>query len=346
MNANLKYVQLYDILRQQILQEAYKFGQQLPTEFEMSDRYGVSRQTVRSALKKLETDGYISRKQGSGSYVSYHHVPSKRKKRIAVIATYISEYIFPSILRGIEEISSQNSCSIQISATNNSLLTERRVLSSILADPLDGIIAEGTKTTLPNPNLESYRKLADAGIPIVFFNSYYSELEHPNVKYVVTDDYAGSVQAVKMLIEKGHTMIGGIFKSDDIQGLKRFSGFIDGCIQYGACLDEKNIIWYTTESKHTFLIDDSSATNNVLGSCTAIVCYNDEIASQLITMIEEHKSAVKAIVSFDRNIKIHNNDIDFYSFEHPKAELGRIAMKKLLRMLEGEEESSSVLPWG
>ena len=45
-------------------------GHQLPTERELSEIYGVSRITVRQALTGLASDGYVERRQGSGTFVA------------------------------------------------------------------------------------------------------------------------------------------------------------------------------------------------------------------------------------------------------------------------------------
>ena len=45
-----------------------KGGGKLPTEVELCQQYGCSRQTVRSALSVLQEKGLIVRRQGSGSY--------------------------------------------------------------------------------------------------------------------------------------------------------------------------------------------------------------------------------------------------------------------------------------
>ncbi len=57
-------------LRQKIDQGLIGSGAKLPTERELTEQYGVSRITVRQALDKLSQDGYIQRRQGSGTYVS------------------------------------------------------------------------------------------------------------------------------------------------------------------------------------------------------------------------------------------------------------------------------------
>ncbi|WP_322150873.1 GntR family transcriptional regulator [Paratractidigestivibacter sp.] len=63
------YDQLVDILRDRIDTEMEP-GDLLPSERELSERYGLSRTTVRLALKELETLGLITRRHGKGTFVS------------------------------------------------------------------------------------------------------------------------------------------------------------------------------------------------------------------------------------------------------------------------------------
>lgn len=48
---------------------------QLPSEHDLTERFGVSRVTVRRALQTLEADGLIYRRQGLGSFVCDRRVP-------------------------------------------------------------------------------------------------------------------------------------------------------------------------------------------------------------------------------------------------------------------------------
>lgn len=63
------YDQLVDLLREKIENELQP-GDLLPSERELSERYGLSRTTVRLALKELETLGLIDRRHGKGTFVS------------------------------------------------------------------------------------------------------------------------------------------------------------------------------------------------------------------------------------------------------------------------------------
>jgi GntR family transcriptional regulator len=64
------YAQLARILRTQITSNEVKAGDALPTESEICRAHGVSRITVREALRMLTADGLISRQPGRGTFVA------------------------------------------------------------------------------------------------------------------------------------------------------------------------------------------------------------------------------------------------------------------------------------
>lgn len=64
------YYQLATLLREQILSGHYSPGERLPTEANLVEDYGVSRITVRQALKSLEEEHLIQRSAGRGTFVS------------------------------------------------------------------------------------------------------------------------------------------------------------------------------------------------------------------------------------------------------------------------------------
>lgn len=64
------YMQLLDIIEEQITSKELKPGDMLPSENEFCEAYHISRTTVRQALRELEEQGMISRKRGLGTYVT------------------------------------------------------------------------------------------------------------------------------------------------------------------------------------------------------------------------------------------------------------------------------------
>jgi len=67
--ANPMYRQIAEDLRQQIESGWLQPGQQLPTEFELRERFAASRNTVRDAIKWLTNLGLVETKPGQGTFV-------------------------------------------------------------------------------------------------------------------------------------------------------------------------------------------------------------------------------------------------------------------------------------
>lgn len=343
-----KYQSVADSLRRDIATGVYKDGEALLTEAELKLKFGVSRQTVRQAISLLETDGLVIRRRGSGTYVNHGARKHGGVISVGVITTYITDYIFPSIVRGVESVLSAENCIMSLSATYNRADHERSLLQRILESPLDGLIVEGTKTALPNPNTGLYEKLWERNIPYVFINGYYPQL--PKTVYVVTDDIAGGRMATAYLANRGFTRIGGIFKSDDMQGHLRYQGYSAELQDRGLRMRDETVCWFTTENKKRFLRDETGADfiRSLQNGVDAVVCYNDEIALELMEVLGENHLSVPrdvSIVSFDNSAYAGVCHPKLTSLAHPKDEFGRVAAEKLLNMIGGKKETSAVLPW-
>jgi len=64
------YTQIKEILKQRIIEGDYEVHERLPSESEMMKVFGVSRITVRQALRDLHSDGLVFSVQGKGTFVS------------------------------------------------------------------------------------------------------------------------------------------------------------------------------------------------------------------------------------------------------------------------------------
>lgn len=58
-------------LRKQIASARFVQNDRLPPERTLAEQFGVARGTVREALKQLEEAGFVARRPGSGTYVTY-----------------------------------------------------------------------------------------------------------------------------------------------------------------------------------------------------------------------------------------------------------------------------------
>lgn len=337
-----KYQLIASELRNEIKTGLLPTGHMLPTEEQLTQRFSASRQTIRQALSVLVDEGFIAKQRGSGSRV-LKQFSQQRSGNIAVIATYISDYIFPGILREAQSVFAANQYSAILSATRNSVFHERAILGDLLQKPVDGILVEGTKTALPNPNLDLYQKLMERNIPIVFFNGFYADL--PGSVSVYADNFGGGYALVQHLLAKGRSSIAGIFKSDDIQGHERYAGYITALRDAGKMIADNSVFWYTTESRDEIFTEELA---KKIAECSAVVCYNDEIAFRLIPLLVTHGVRVPqdvAIVSFDNSALSELSPIKITSLSYGERNIGQIAAQTLLDRIAGKPAQSQTLPW-
>lgn len=60
---------IYECLEKMITDGAVSVNEKFPTEYELCQKYGVGRSTVREAMRMLATNGYVRVRRGSGTYV-------------------------------------------------------------------------------------------------------------------------------------------------------------------------------------------------------------------------------------------------------------------------------------
>ncbi len=337
-----KYQRIATELQNEIKTGQLPAGEMLPTEEQLTQRFSASRQTIRQALSLLVDAGLITKQRGSGSRVCAQ-AASLRSGNIAVIATYISDYIFPGILREAQSVFAANQYSAILSATRNSVYHERQILQDLLSKPIDGILVEGTKTALPNPNLDLYQKLMERNIPIVFFNGFYADL--PGSISVYADNFGGGYELVQHLLKKGHDSIAGIFKSDDIQGHERYSGYITALRDAGRMIPDSSVFWYTTESREELFTEELA---KKIAECSAVVCYNDEVAFRLIPLLLSHGIHVPqdvAVASFDNSSLSDLSPVKITSLSYGGQNIGHVAAETLLSCIAGKPAASQTLRW-
>lgn len=67
---------IYETLRDRILAREWPAGFKLPSHLDLAAEFGVAPMTVRTVLGQLESDGFVSREQGRGTFVRPLGVPA------------------------------------------------------------------------------------------------------------------------------------------------------------------------------------------------------------------------------------------------------------------------------
>lgn len=333
-----KYQKLRDYIIETIESEKVAVGEKIYSESYLSEIFEISRSTVRQAIGELVNEGWLYRVQGKGTFVNRH--PGEKNdslKTIGVLTTYLNDYIFPSIIRGIDNVLTMNNYNMILSCTYNEYHKERLCLENLLNSNISGLIVEPTKSALPNPNIDLYKRFAELGIPVVFIHGSYRELD---CSYIVEDDTEAGYLATKHLIALGHEKIGGIFKIDDIQGHCRFSGFQRAYRETNLQVEDSSILWYQTSDFDTKFEDHNLQLEKLLSQCTAIVCYNDQIALKVMDIIRDKNLKIPediSLVSFDDSQLAVASETKLTTVAHPKEKLGEEAAKAIINLLDKKE---------
>ncbi|TCP29962.1 GntR family transcriptional regulator [Scopulibacillus darangshiensis] len=74
------YLQIKNILKDRILHGAYTIGTNIPPEPQLEEEFGVSKVTVRNAIKELVQEGYLEKRSGKGTKVIRNTSASKLSK--------------------------------------------------------------------------------------------------------------------------------------------------------------------------------------------------------------------------------------------------------------------------
>ena len=268
-------------VRAAILAGRHRPGERIESENELAARYQVSRQTVRKALAALIEQGYLRAEHGRGTFVAERSRPGSRN--IAVVTTYLADYIFPRVIQGIDQELAEHGYSILLKSTRNARHLEARYLEELADKAIDGLIIEPSKSQIFCRHAALYERLDARGIPYVFIQGCFESMR--DRPHVLLDDAGGGYLITKHLLSLGHRRIAGIFKADDTQGVERHRGYVRALQEAGVLYDPDRVLWYHTEDR-TVAPAAGAAVLSRRGGMDAVVCYNDEIAVSVIRALE------------------------------------------------------------
>lgn len=141
------YGQVKNMILTEIQTGKRKAGEQIQTELELAETYGVSRVTVRRALEELVNEGYLIKRQGKGTFVNR-----------------------PKLQRKIDYVTSFSmACKY-----NNMVPSSRVVKEKVLKPGEDPEVEAFLELTAQDKVLYIQRVRMADGEPVMLENNYYS----------------------------------------------------------------------------------------------------------------------------------------------------------------------------
>jgi LacI family transcriptional regulator len=226
-------------------------ARQTVTIKELAKELGISKSTVSRALRGSSEIGEETKLRVLELARARNYSPNPfalsllnhRTYSIGVIVPEIANPFFSSVIGGIEEVAYQRGYQVMIYQSHDSYEREVSSTRHLLQRRADGLlisIASGT------PTHEHFRELAEASIPVVFFDRAVEEIQ---THKVLVDDYGGAFQATEHLILQGCKRIAHIAGVKSLAiSRNRAQGYKDALIKYG--LEVKDDWIVTGEFKH------------------------------------------------------------------------------------------------
>ena len=343
----MKCSRLVEDLKRKILSGEIRPGDKLSSENELAREYELSRQTVRKAMDILRGEGFIYAEHGRGTFCSDMVKQEGTSGNVAVVMTYLSDYIFPHIIRGIDEVLDKEGYSILLKSTHNYRKVEAKCLEELVKKNIDGLIIEPSKSQIAFKNYDIFAMLERYQVPFVFVQGVYHGME--DKPYVLLDDEKGGYLITKYLIEQGHRKIAGFFKADDMQGQERHRGYVRALQEAGIWYNPSLVVWFHTEDMQSLPFEMTREFVKKEEEIDAIVAYNDRVAIEIFKALDAEGIRVPEDISltgFDDSEFAKNLKVPLTTVRHPQSKIGEVAADLLVKLMKGhavEEEKIHIV---
>lgn len=325
------HTQITDILIQRINNGELKPKDRLPSEHELCEEFDVSRGTVRQALSRLESMGYVRREQGRGTFV-VERDPEGRVlagNQIGFIVPYVRDSFIPEILLGVERAAAEQGLSVMFKHVENDSQRQGEVIESLASQGLAGVVLYPVDSVHNEP----MKRLTLEGYPIVLVDRY---LNGVVTDWVMSDHFGGAVRAMQHLIELGHERIGFVSWRDPAISMEhRKAGYMQALAEAQIAYDPALVC--EVEGYPRIDLDSLQRFLTEHQDLTAVFAANDQIALAVYQAARELGVRIPhdlALVGFDNLDFTMHLDVPLTTVEQAAFELGKRAVETLLARIK------------
>ena len=326
---------------------------------DMAQALGVSVATVSRALSNSPSISAEVREKVQQYAREHNFIPNimasqlrqtnlKPTKVIGVIVPELVHYYFSTILSGIEEEACRRGYILLVAQSNESYEREVKICHSFLENRVCGVIVSQAKDTV---EYDHFRKLIDAGCPLVFYDRICTGI---NASRVVVDDYDGAFNAVSHLIETGCRRIAFLGSRPNMEITKnRYNGYADALLHAKIAIDNSLVINCDNGDMATELVPRlyhvgesailSQTQQQQPPSPDAFFCINDETAVSVVHALKRLGLRIPEDVSvcgFANDNLTRACDPMLTTVEQRGKEVGRLATEILIAHVESPQDNS------
>ena len=206
----------------------------------LRDSYDISKETKEKVIKLANELNYQPNPHASS-------LRKSKSKMIAVIIPEIANNYFTLAINGIESIAQEKGYHVLIYLTHEDYAKESAIIKHLHSGRVDGVLISISSNTNDYTHLH---ELQQKGLPIVFFDRVYDDLDTATV---TTDDFESGYKATQHLIEQGCKRIAHLMISKNLSiGNKRMKGYLKALKDSGLPTDESLIINCTNNDEKDY----------------------------------------------------------------------------------------------
>jgi LacI family sucrose operon transcriptional repressor len=153
------------------------------------------------------------------------HLKGKRSNLIGIIVPRLDSFAVSKMLNGIDATLKKHDMHMLIHTSQQALDREIESLYSLATQKVAGIVLLATQIT--EQHLETLHKV---NIPCMLIGQ-----QHPDLPYVIQDDYQAAYTIGQHIVAQGHTQIAyfGVSEMDEAVGVHRKQGFMLAMQEHG-----------------------------------------------------------------------------------------------------------------
>ena len=312
---------------------------------EIARRAGVSHSTVsralhESTLVRPDTAARVRRlaeEMGYGPSAIGRGLATHSTHTLGLVVTTIADPFVSEVVRGAEELAMDHGYLVFLCQSGALPQRELAAVRALHENRVDGVIVTSSRVG------ELYRPLLlQMNVPIVLVNN---ESSDPGVRFVSIDDRHGGALATEHLLDIGRRRVGLITGWLEAgSSTDRLRGCTETLQRHGLAA---NPYWLGSGNGR---MDGGLAAARAMLACRplpdGLFCYNDLTAIGVLRALREASVRVPddiAVVGFDDIAMAAFACPPLSTVAQPRLEMGRLAVRMLLDLIEGNSVESQTL---
>lgn len=319
----------YKEIKQALLQEISKYRPEdrLPSRPVLCKKLDTTRTTLDKAIRELEAEGYLTSRNGSGTYVvGLMDGITSPIDTWGVIVPNVMDAVYPGLVRGAENVAQCYGVNTIICNSDNDPDKQEQYVKRLLCSGVSGMIIVPVVSNDIRVNFRLYNQLAVAKTPFVFCNR---SVEGINVPTVTSNDFYGGYIATRHLIDHGYRNIAYLANLKYKTSIDRCQGYLSALMEQGIPINRRLI---------RFDPDVSGTMEQLLQSkesLDAVFCFNDKVAECCCHAIEKSGRRISAeigIIGYDNTDICNRMPVALTSISYKNYEIGEKAAQLLWGM--------------